>query len=367
MRRSVAHLFRGEIYPEPGENQPAFLRREPVASAKLQGAMLRSRKRLWLLALLPVVGSGWAMKSVASWRPQVFAIEKDVDSVRLSPDGKTLVSHDRGGSGYAWDVDTAQSRFRNESGQFGEIVFSPGSTCFAAFNGNGVDSVLRFRLWDLKSGATRDFKFPTGWNLDGKGTMHLRDDVCDFGFSADGKIFLTAIHQSLISTDAKTGRLLSVHKWKSNDGRDAVAVVQGFIFPQRKAFVGERDDYPNEMVLFDIRTGREIRNLGWGEDFTISPDEYTFWRNDQHITNTYSCHRLSDLKEMWHVPSLPTFSPDGRLAYIPSTTGLDVLDAHTGAKLRHLPGPLSANFAPSPDGNWLYEARDGKIWKWRAR
>jgi len=341
------------IYISEGKILAPFPKRGPAASAKLQGVMLRSRKCLWLLALLPIVGLGWAMKSAASWRPQVFASEKNVNSVCLSPDGKTILSGDGKVDGYAWDVDTAQARFETHSWSCGSagFGFSPDSTRFTSF-----DDSWTLRIWDSKTGKINKVLQRAGDEM---------DDVCDSGFSSDGRSWLIAGGSGVGTWDTGSGRFVSVVRWKTKGDVRPVDISFGGFSPDRKTFIGE---VGSGLRLFDVVTGREIRDLGIGDAFGFSPDRNFFFLNEKD-GGAFAYYRISDMKKMWTAPysGQEVFSPDGKLIYTPAPNGLEVLDAHTGAKLRHLPGPLSGNFAPSPDGNWLYEARDGKIWKWRAR
>ncbi len=80
---------------------------------------------------------------------------------------------------------------------------------------------------------------------------------------------------------------------------------------------------------------------------------------------------LSSNQALWKVPvaeSFCGFSGDGNEAFVlDGVSGLSVRDARTGKETRRLPGPSSQMFAATSDGNWLFEAREDAVWKWRAR
>ena len=102
-------------------------------------------------------------------------------------------------------------------------------------------------------------------------------------------------------------------------------------------------------------TARQTRALATpvAHVVALSPDG-SLWATQSEEVDGVDIVRARDGRKLWHIPEFGRefsgFSADGKAVLTVSKTGLDVLDALTGAKLKSLPGPLSDNFAPSPDG-----------------
>lgn len=343
--------------------------------------MLRSPKRLWLLALLPVVGLGWAIKSAASWRPQVFGVQKAVDECEFSPDGNLLLASASLDQGrvhlvQVWDVraKAQKSLWGTEKGW--PPVFSPNSQMLAVIRGisrpETTTETLKGTQFDLLN--ARSGKLIHSLEDLHSRDMYIGDIIRFYGFSPDNREFLLATSRRLRRWNVRTGKLLSVLQWKTDSKHHLFYVDDGKFLSDGESilvdFCVTYSPRKQGFGVFDVATARLKRSLplaiGYG-GLLFSPDDYSIWTVDETMKAFRLTHGQSLPLYVWPNVNPPVFSPDGKLAYSPTKTGLDVLDAHTGAKLRHLPGPLSGSFAPSPDGNWLYEARDGKIWKWRAR
>ena len=264
-----------------------------------------------------------------------------------------------------WDVAARRPLWTlNQSQTF----FSPDSRFIAAVRflkptNKEVNSVvdLRFDLINARTGrvvhSLRDLK---------RRATSAEDGWMDCAFSADGRQFRVASPSCLRSWNVTSGRLSSVRCWVFPSRFGAVDV--GSFLPSSDVFITSTAIAPFTDILFDGRTAKFSLALTEESNgtFDFSPNGFLLWSRyiDREL---YFVVRVSDGKLMWESKEAPTFSPDGKFAYICRDNCLEVLDAHTGRKLKTLPGPTSENFAPSPDGNWLYEARDGKIWKWRAR
>lgn len=344
---------------------------------------MMKRKRFWFFAvLLPVVGLMWALKSVASWRPQVVGVQKGANSCQISPDGKLLLADTNASRNEVqiWDVEEQRSLWKKNA--VSGVAFSPDSRLLVLEP--RADFVLKPRT-RLAAKESKEFDLVDAHNgrlihkLSYANRLQFGEDVCGSSFSADGHEFRAFTSQSLLTWSVDSGKLLKRQPLKML-GKDSFGIGEGVFLPDKETFVaglGFDEGKPQnaKVGVFDVSTARQLRVLPlvtYRNEFHLSPDGYLLWAGDQHASNHRTgALRLSDGYLLWSHPLDPTFSPDGQSAYIPASSGLDVLDAHTGRKINHLPGPNAKSnyfgFAPSPDGNWLYEARDGQIWKWRAR
>ncbi len=322
---------------------------------------MKFKRRFWLLALVPVAALVWAMKSAASWRPQVVGVQKGANFVSLAPDGRTLLVCNEMGEGQMWNTNTQLPLFKINGAN--SAVFSPDSASIAIADATKPDSVLRISLFDGGTGKLKKtLKHSTSWRKSGLDDS-VWDNVYEYQFSANSNDVFLVMDSGDLIWNVATGKEVTQVKWKIT-GSDKIDDVRfGRLLPDKELFVGWGH---SKLKIFDVHNGKQLRilpiKLNRGH-FYLSPDGYSLWTGERGM----SSFRLSDGKPLWNNPKLPQFSPDGKLAYVLASDALEVLDAHTGRKLKTLPGPTSDNFAPSPDGNWIYEARGGKIWKWRAR
>lgn len=319
----------------------------------------------------------------AEEKPQLFGVQKDASSPVLSAVGNLLaVSDEKSGGFQMWDVASRRSLWK--SGDY-FLAFSDddsktdarSNTVMVARGGKLVEGELRnlseveLDLLDARDGRLlRRMKAAPDEDESGD------EELLDFGFSNDERQFWAATENHLRVYDVKTGSLLPIKKW-SGIGADSALKSASFLF-DKEQLIGLDDK--NNLVILDAHSGQLMQRLPQDPALEVPSDADCFLSvhsdessfsldfslgSDNRETPSYVV-RLSDGQVVWRAV-WPTFSPDGQSAYVPIKTGLDVLDARTGRKLRTIPGPTSDSWDFSPDGNWIYEARDDKIWKWRAR
>jgi WD40 repeat protein len=118
----------------------------------MEGIMFHSKKTLGIMPLLYILCNFFPFPLSAEERPEIFAQlghADDITAVAFSPDGKFVLSGDRGGIFKLWDVDTGRE-VRTFKGHFlvNRIAFSPDgrhAISAAAFDKNLI-------LWDVRAG-----------------------------------------------------------------------------------------------------------------------------------------------------------------------------------------------------------------------
>ncbi|BCM89507.1 hypothetical protein IAD21_01353 [Abditibacteriota bacterium] len=334
-----------------------------------------NRKRsFWLLALIPIIGLIWAMKSAASWRPQLIGTQANAECPWMSFDGHLMVVEtiNNVNGSQIWDVETGQPLWRSRGSSDYSLAMSPDNHILVlAHAAHPLDVPLQ-----LLVGVQLE--------LHDQRTGHLirRLEKCDFtpedqlltcSFSAKSDEVILATKFFVRRWSVATGKLLVAHKWTPVKNQQLGLVTTDYD-PDKEQVVAYEIGGP--ISIFDAHTGRQLRHLapclastdpvGLDNFLWISPDGYSFYEQSEGQP-TSRVFRLSDGKLLWRATNWPTFTDDGKLAYLPTNSGLDVFDAHTGRRLNHIPGPKEYGFAISPDGNWIYETRADKIYRWRAR
>lgn len=327
------------------------------------------------LFTLSVLTSLLCLQSVwAHEKPRLFGVQKDAIDVLLSPDGKLMFASDGTGSGTVWDVATRKPLWKTVNGiglQFSRdariVVLVPGLNDFSP---RTRPKPFEFDELDGRTGRfLRSFSDATIRALEDYNPLGLVDTLYDSSFSSNNRDFLVASSHSLRRFDLKSGHLISTLKWHT-PANQTVQLPSLRLAPDGKTVVGAT--LSQTAGIFDVRTAQRVRAL----PTLIGSVIEVFSDNSLLVTATKSAAdldivRAADGRKLWSVPSyLANFtqiSPEARRIYTLAKDGLQVRDAHTGRLLKLLAGPRNNNFAPSPDGNYLYEARGGKIWKWRAR
>jgi WD40 repeat protein len=274
----------------------------------------------------------------------LFGHGDDTAPVCFSPDGKTLAS----GDGTIWDAATGRElcTLAGQERRVHIIGFSPDGKTLAGWPDRDT-----IKLWDAATG--RELRTLSG----------LKGSVC---FSPDGK------------TLASTGDDTTLRLWDVASGRE-LHTLSGHIdhavdvcfSPDGKTLASWGLD--KTVRLWDTATGRELRTLSGHEDrvesVCFSPDGKTLasreWGGTVKLWNTATGSELHTLSGH---NGLVCFSPDGKiLATTSDDKTVKLWDAASGNELHTLSGHTgninSVNF--SPDGKTLASGSDDhtiKLW-----
>lgn len=348
-----------------------------------------NHKRWFAFALLvPVVGLLWGTKSAASWRPHLFAQQNHVSKIQFSRKTRFLVAFDH----YApnkfqiWDVATQELQ-RKANGRF--LQFSPDERFMVVLRHyapanwrNSYPKNFKGIKIDVMNIQTGEIKCSLSDYAPRVGTVYnqSREEIIGCNFSQDGQVISIATRSGLRSWNIATGKMNKFIKWTVRNG----IVKKWFtaVTLDNAQFSMDGLTMASEKGVFDLTTGRKSENhtndLWWSQFDLLSPDFYSVSKAGpltySYLPIPFTGIRIADKHTLWSSKCAPLYSSDAKEVFTFNDNGIEVLDAHTGVKLRVLNNPkidftksLTGDFAPSPDGNWLYEARDGKIWKWRAR
>ena len=336
-------------------------------------------KAFFLALILFVLGSTATRPIQAAEKSYVFGVQRNADYPYVSPDGRLLIVDTKENlEGFqVWDIASKKPLWKSNNRTLW-LSLSPDSQTLVVARATsplGEDlpalQEVTLELHSARDGRLlRTLEFsplqPLAPGTTQSSTV-ANEPLLDFDFSKDGREFRLATDAAMRRWDLLSGRAKSVVKWATTRTVTSVALVPD----KEQALV-----FAGELSLVNVQTGQTVRGLAEdemssldssaGNFLQVSSDGFSFHelRDDTDATRVF---RLSDGKQLWSSPDWPTFSPDGKRAFVPSSSGLDVFDGHTGRKLQSLPGPTTYGFDPSPDGKWLYEGRDGKIWKWHAR
>ena len=323
---------------------------------------MKNKHRLWWLASVPVIALVWAMKSAASWRPQVVGIQKNASYIYCSPDGKLFIVGDNSSNEYIWDAEKQQLLWNNNRIS---NTFSSDSRVLGVVQEQGVTREnapsiykVEVELRDARSGKIqRVLKDPIRRATD------EGDSTLGYTFARDDHEFRLATQHALRIWNTQTGRLTRCVPWKFKApfGNQPVSEVQ---------FISE------QMVLVslatqrwcDARTGIEIERPQVTKDYIdgMIGSQIFYSETEDDGAKFIDANKGKQLWKTAHGEALVWILPDNKEVYCRSKNGIVRRNSLTGKLLAHLNGPPS-HFISSPDGNWLYEARGGKIWKWRAR
>ncbi len=329
---------------------------------------MKNKGHLWWLASISVVALLWAIKSAASWRPQLFGVQKEAYFFAFSPDGKWFTLSEANGAVQMWNIESKRAVWRSDDPGW---VFSPDSRLVVMEHKTSPDGHeretfkgTRLDLCDVRTGqVVRSLEPPDSMPFATGGKRPL-------AFSPDGRELRVATPSSLLCFDVASGRFLKATHWLVPSESFNTTVYDGRFISKDRFVTMNRD-----LAVFDVTTAKQLQKVPaffLGSSFDVAPDGFSFLEQ-QNYGATSVLYRFSDAHLIAKLPQGTTrYSGDGSCVYFsPFNPGgqkeaLQVFDAHTGRKLRTLPGLTSKYFGSSPDGNWLYEARGGKIWKWRA-
>lgn len=281
-----------------------------------------------------------ALHRTAVWGDAVFRHADTVTAIVPLPDGRRLLTASQDGSARLWDASTGKElrRFhRKGNGNVWNVALLPGGVSFLDAGEDG--SVTE---WNLETGATN--------RLFRHGVRVYRLAV-----APDGKSFYAGdssgavVQWSLVNGEEI--RRLSAHK------KDVYTVALGGA--GRRIVTGSSD---KSVIVWDAASGAAVRTLPMGDDVStvvVSPDGLRFLSvsSDKGV----ACQAFEPDASGWTAQPASgshaaAWMPDGAAVFVPSETGLHLLDALSGEiKLtRHGAKRSRWACAVSPDGRTLY-------------
>ena len=286
-----------------------------------------------------------------------------INSIALSPDGKTIVSAGRDGTIRLWNANTGQhthTLIHNMS--FARVALSPDGKTIVGWSLRG-DPI---RLWNAKTKQLRHTL--TGHN----------DWIISVAFSPDGNTIVSADWDGTIRLwNTNTGRHIRTLTGRINNSkRDATLYFGSAEFsPDGKTIIIR--DWNNTTRLWDAKTDTQIlteHNDGI-ISVALSPDGKTVVSGGANGTLRLWNAKTGKLKHTLtgHNDGINriVFSPDGNtLVSRSGTNDIRLWDANTGAHIRTLFTSHTRwinSVAFSPDGNTIASADDnGSINLWDA-
>ena len=239
-----------------------------------------------------------------------------VESVQISPDGKTIVSGSKDGTIKLWDLATGKER-RTLRGHKRDVsvAFHPGGKLLASGDYNGI-----VRLWDLGAGTEiqRLSKYGGYW-------------VFRVFFNRDGsRLYAADMNSHVRIWDVNSGELLQTIN---------------------------TDPAGNGGPLYAVALNPDGKTLASWNQFAVVK-----------IWNVAS----GEIDHTWPgIGKVFTFSPDGKSLVVPDPAEreLQLLDVETRQRVREFIGhSVSVSGATfSPDGRWLASTcADGTICLWEV-
>lgn len=276
--------------------------------------------------------------------------------VTLSPDGRTLVAHDKQQLVF-WDVQSGE-QLKTLPGPggpyYGYIYFSPDGKTLAV---GASDWVVSF--WDWQAGTKRDTPLAVLPDPMFMGGSRM-DSTFHGSFSPDGKWFVAsaASYQPLAVYAVATAReqyRLECYAYSSAVSADSKRLAVCSMRNDR----GERETV---IRFFDLTMGKQIASFPQGNDhgffsLAFSPDGAKLacgFSDNSRVLDTTTGRVLFELSGR---PLDLTFSPDGTILIARGGTYLRVWDVATGKEMQERPGiGGDPAVAVSPSGALLAEA-----------
>jgi WD40 repeat protein/serine/threonine protein kinase/DNA-binding XRE family transcriptional regulator len=304
-------------------------------------------------------GSGtvilWDITNGQMLRP-FYGHASDVHAVAFGPDGRRALSGSIDTTVVMWDVATGQpiSRLHGHEGSVDSVAFSPdGRTVLSASDDDTM------RLWDLEGGQViRRFS-----GLEQR-AGRIAVSPIDGGSTAllglqDGALVLDLQSgQAIRRLPGSNGTHWIIDVAYSPDGRTALLAPEGIV------------DYPADVVLWNLETGREIRRFVGHQAGVVavdfSPDGRTAVSGGGKGTiilwDVATGHEIRRFRgyegnEFGNYVSSTTFSPDGRAILTNFGDGKLVLwDVATGQEIRTFLGhaDVSSTAKFTPDGQHIF-------------
>ena len=284
--------------------------------------------------------------------------------VTLSPDGKTLVAHDKAMLVF-WEVESGKEikSLPAPKHNLGFLYFSPDGKTLAVGR-----SDWRVSFWDWQNANEREIQLPV---IPKPFIQYSMDSTFHGSFSPDGKWFVAGASslQPLGIFEVATGRealRLDCQARTSTVSPDN----------QHLAVSSSRNDQgKSETVLrlFDLPSGNAISEFPLGHDYSyfslaFSPDGKRLACGASDKGCVLDCATGRVLHQLPDRPWQLAFTPDGKMLTFSAGYRLRLWDTGSGKELHQRPGDFNSPpaTAVSPDGRFLVEAdwlsRDVRLW-----
>lgn len=285
-------------------------------------------KALATTLCLLAIFSGNAM---AAETPDIFVQlghrSSDVKASALSEDGKYLVTGSGDRTVKLWNADTgAEIRtFTGHASEVGAVAISADGSRVLSGDQKGV-----IKLWDTASGS----------GIRSMTITEKESSVNALRFSPGGRFFTSLTATTLAVWDINTGRIIR----KTENVQGHFAHDRGEIYVAAK--IGYKDDY----VLLELATGKEVKTFGktvpWFIFASFSADgKYGLFASDEFSLKKYvfglfdmdTGEKLAswqrDREKFIHSVAL---TRDGTKAVLAGGSGIEIVDAQTGAAAKFL-------------------------------
>jgi WD40 repeat protein len=271
--------------------------------------------------------------------------------VTLSPDGKTLVAHDKEKLVF-WDVESGKEikTLPGSKGHLGYLYFSPDGKTLAVGR-----SDWRVSFWEWETGKECVATLP----LRPQQLMQFNMDSTFHGsFSADGKWFVAGAQsqQPLGVFEVQTGR--EILRVECNPGTSSISPDgTRLAVSSWKGEVGKRETV---LRFFELPSGKETALFSLGHDvpyytlaFSRDGKKLACSRSDRGCIVDCASGRV-----LQNLPGRPwelAFAPDGNTLVFSSGYRLNVWDMTQGKELNDRPGDFGSSpaIAVSPCGRLL--------------
>ena len=279
---------------------------------------------------------------------------KAINSMAVTPDGKTIVSGSWDGTIKLWDIESGKElrMLKEDTGGVTSVAVTPDGKTIVSGSWNGT-----IRLWGIESGKElRMLKEDTG-------------EVTSVAVTPDGKKIVSGSDDGTIRLwDIESGKELNTLKGHTN------AIISMAVTPDGKTIVS--GSWDGTIKLWDIESSKEPNTLKGHANAIISvavtPDGKTIVSGSLDGTirlwDIESGKELRMLKEDTGGVASVAVTPDGKTIVSGSENGtIRLWDIESGKELNTLKGHTNAiiSMAVTPDGKTIVSgSRDGTIRLW---
>lgn len=306
-----------------------------------------------------------------------------VNDLALSPDDKTVISI--GGSLIAWNAETGEQLWdegaSHSNSGYGSrrLAFSMDSSHFFAPGERGT-----IQVWETLSGAFETIHIQAAfWKEDSSSSRVVSVDV-----TPDGKTLACGTAQGLVVVNRKGKSLFEIpnspDKELPFDANDRLRFTGPYSFgkfsPDGKSLAVVVSDSPNEILLYDVQAGMEIRKIrlqSWFVRMAFSPDGSQLGVTERD--NAVRLYNVENGERVWsqvihldniyeNYTSAIAFSRDGKTIAAGATDySIYLFDARSGEQTGKLAGthwyPWTLAF--TSDSKTLYSSGwDSIIRRW---